>query len=236
MNSLYDESEYLEHYGIKGMKWGERRFQDENGRLTPLGKVRYGLGKLTGSAYGKDAVDFDQAARYYSSWAESHQKIRDDEIAKAIDYQRQLEKVKKQRNDYAASPGATAKKLAEYDKEIARLEKIIKMYSEPDMYTSPENIAREQRSANRMRANVKASLSQYDNAPKRVAAEVFGQTVRENADKFVETVASTGSKAVKKGKKVLSNLLKKLGNTIAPEHIEVSTWDKETGDWIKVSK
>lgn len=226
MNSLYDESEYLEHYGIKGMKWGERRFQDENGRLTPLGKVRYGLGKLNGSAYGKDAVDFDQAARYYSSLAESHQKIRNDEIAKANDHQRQLEKVKKQRADYAASPGATAKKLAEYDKEIARLEKIIKMYSEPGMYTSPENIAREERSANRMRANIKASLSQYDNAPKRVAAEVIGQTVRENADKFVEKVASKSApittsisditkgvykESVSTGEKYISSLMSGLG-------------------------
>lgn len=28
------------HFGVKGMKWGVRRYQDKNGRLTSLGKKR----------------------------------------------------------------------------------------------------------------------------------------------------------------------------------------------------
>lgn len=35
-------SEYLAHHGIKGMKWGVRRFQEEDGSLTRAGKLRYG--------------------------------------------------------------------------------------------------------------------------------------------------------------------------------------------------
>lgn len=31
----------LYHHGIKGMKWGERRFQYKDGSLTPAGKHRY---------------------------------------------------------------------------------------------------------------------------------------------------------------------------------------------------
>lgn len=31
----------LQHYGIKGQKWGVRRFQNEDGSLTPAGKERY---------------------------------------------------------------------------------------------------------------------------------------------------------------------------------------------------
>lgn len=33
----------LRHWGIKGQKWGIRRFQEENGSYTEEGKVRYGL-------------------------------------------------------------------------------------------------------------------------------------------------------------------------------------------------
>lgn len=31
----------LYHWGIKGMKWGVRRFQNKSGRLTDAGKKRY---------------------------------------------------------------------------------------------------------------------------------------------------------------------------------------------------
>lgn len=39
MNNDYND--YLMHYGIKGQKWGERRYQNEDGTLTPEGIERY---------------------------------------------------------------------------------------------------------------------------------------------------------------------------------------------------
>lgn len=38
------EENYLKHYGIKGQKWGTRRFQNEDGSYTAEGKERYGRG------------------------------------------------------------------------------------------------------------------------------------------------------------------------------------------------
>lgn len=35
------EGEHLEHYGVLGMKWGQRRFQNADGSLTAAGKKRY---------------------------------------------------------------------------------------------------------------------------------------------------------------------------------------------------
>lgn len=32
----------LYHWGVKGMKWGKRRYQNKDGSLTPAGRERYG--------------------------------------------------------------------------------------------------------------------------------------------------------------------------------------------------
>lgn len=39
---VYYSEDYLCHHGIKGQKWGVRRFQNKDGSLTPEGIVRYG--------------------------------------------------------------------------------------------------------------------------------------------------------------------------------------------------
>lgn len=36
-----DLDDALEHYGVLGMKWGVRRYQDKNGNLTEKGKKKY---------------------------------------------------------------------------------------------------------------------------------------------------------------------------------------------------
>lgn len=38
----------LQHFGTRGMKWGQRRYQNPDGSLTQLGKERYGVGQSRG--------------------------------------------------------------------------------------------------------------------------------------------------------------------------------------------
>lgn len=41
--TMDDVDTYLCHYGTSGMKWGRRLYQNLDGSLTPLGRLRYGV-------------------------------------------------------------------------------------------------------------------------------------------------------------------------------------------------
>lgn len=42
-NEIHMSVEYLAHHGVKGQKWGVRRYQNPDGSLTPEGIKRYGI-------------------------------------------------------------------------------------------------------------------------------------------------------------------------------------------------
>lgn len=65
MSKDYYENE-LYHHGIKGQKWGVRRFQDSSGRLTVAGKKRY-------AEYKKDYKEYKTLNRHVSA-AQRHLK------------------------------------------------------------------------------------------------------------------------------------------------------------------
>lgn len=54
MYKVTRSKDFLIHHGIKGQEWGERRFQNEDGSLTPEGRERYGISeKRQKKAYAK---------------------------------------------------------------------------------------------------------------------------------------------------------------------------------------
>jgi len=69
---------YLEHHGIKGQKWGVRRYQNPDGTLTEAGKAKLASGdspRYTKRIAKKDAKEYARAQMYYGEGAGNRRKL-----------------------------------------------------------------------------------------------------------------------------------------------------------------
>ncbi len=75
----------LYHHGIKGMKWGRRRYQNTDGSLTAAGRKRYGDGDGTLSRWKKERAAKRDAKREAKARTKNNVKnMTDEELNKAI--------------------------------------------------------------------------------------------------------------------------------------------------------
>ena len=64
-----DENTFLEHHGVKGMKWGVRRYQNEDGSLTSAGKKKYALKGYSEDAYNSNKT---KIGKIYDRLTDAH--------------------------------------------------------------------------------------------------------------------------------------------------------------------
>lgn len=57
------ENKELYHYGKKGMHWGERLYQNKDGSLTPLGRMRYNINSSRVASQRKKNLEKARAAK-----------------------------------------------------------------------------------------------------------------------------------------------------------------------------
>lgn len=194
--SNQNDSDYLKHFGIQGMKWGQRRYQYEDGSLTPEGKAHYGIGERTARAIA------DIRSTYT---AKRKQKQRNKNLKNARKKAVQARKDKKKREE------AAAKRKKILDKNYVR-EDARKTYLNLDNMSNQEVKDAQQRLLNEksireyamaeIDAERKANPSKYEKAAKfisdaaKVATDVAttAQNIRKVTDAFGITKSNDSNK------------------------------------------
>ncbi len=77
---VYSENS-LSHHGIKGQKWGQRRFQNEDGSLTQAGAARYNVGEAKRAFAEKGLIGYAHYRRTHTGRAEAIVKYKKDKAA-----------------------------------------------------------------------------------------------------------------------------------------------------------
>lgn len=77
---VYSENS-LSHHGIKGQKWGERRFQNEDGSLTQAGAARYNVGEAKRAFAETGLIGYAKYRRTHTGRAEAIVKYKKDKAA-----------------------------------------------------------------------------------------------------------------------------------------------------------
>lgn len=101
----YETSNELYHHGVKGMKWGRRRYQNEDGSLKPAGRGRYSA-QLKATGHKLMAKNYELNERTYSkmsgksakTMASMNKAEKNSSLKKAEQYQKQADQLKAEVN------------------------------------------------------------------------------------------------------------------------------------------
>lgn len=133
MIKYYVSKDYLFHHGIKGQKWGLRRYQNYDGSLTSEGRRRLQVADATVERWGRESdkkMAKAQAKLSRAKTAKAKAKAQD-EIDKIKDYE-------KRANSLNGSENALLRKKSETKEEYARrYTDVLREYTELDNYYTP---------------------------------------------------------------------------------------------------
>ena len=209
-------SDELYHHGIKGQKWGDRRFQNKDGSLTPAGVKRYsvidGDGKKNYTdSKGRQHVLSDKVKTMYNASIPKAKNV--SEWFTGSHYKTKAEKYRGYADDLdKMSNQAAGIAYGVYDEDMDELKKSIKD-KEKQGEKASESWLRQSRSYkfDSTTATISANKLEdmYQNAPRQViqrvvnsAKEAAGNALNK-ASGAAKDVASWATESVQKGQNVL---------------------------------
>lgn len=162
----------LYHSGVKGMKWGVRRYQDENGNLTAEGKKRY-LNDLKDSKqkYKNSIKDYDNKTVEEFNKMGPNDKLENSNWEKRVYGRKQF--VKNSREQYKNERS----KIKEDYKEAEKIEKSNRKAALKDAINIQKDIEKEYRGFFGTSSRDRSSIKQETN---RIVREKYGsKTVKD---------------------------------------------------------
>lgn len=89
---IIPEEDYLEHHGIKGMRWGVRRYQNPDGSLTEAGRRHYDIKEAKIKARGAAKV-----AKFNAVAAKKKAKVEAAEAKRSLKQRKRLAKIEEEK-------------------------------------------------------------------------------------------------------------------------------------------
>lgn len=124
---------YLVHYGIKGQKWGIRRYQNEDGSLTKAGRKRYSENNGVLGEYTKHVKITNDSREHLSEVEKAHRTVKKDNRAA---YKKSISDIK---NNYELSNKDRKMEIASIKKDYKAEKKENRAYLKETKKSIEEN-------------------------------------------------------------------------------------------------